>query len=31
MIPIVQQRIEICEKLAGEYGVELYRKIEEGF
>lgn len=31
MIPIVQQRIEIREKLAGEYGVELYRKIEEGF
>lgn len=31
LIPIVQQRIEICEQLAGEYGVELYRKIEEGF
>lgn len=31
MIPIVQQRIEICEQLAGEYGVELYRKIKEGF
>lgn len=27
LIPIVQQRIEICEKLAGEYGVDLYRKI----
>lgn len=31
MIPVVQQRIEICEKLAGEYGVELYRKIKAGY
>ena len=30
MIPIVQQRIEICEKLSGEYAEELYRKILEG-
>ncbi len=26
-IPIVAQRVEICEKLAGEYGRELYREI----
>lgn len=31
MIPVVQQRIEICGKLAGEYGVELYRKIKAGY
>ena len=30
MIPIVQQRIEICEKLSGEYAEELYREILEG-
>ena len=27
MIPIVQQRIEICEKLSGEYAEELYKDI----
>lgn len=27
MIPIVQQRIEICEKLSGEYAEELYMDI----
>lgn len=31
LIPVVQQRIEICGKLAGEYGVELYRKIKAGY
>lgn len=31
LIPVVQQRIEICGKLAGEYGEELYRKIKAGF
>lgn len=30
MIPIVQQRIEICEQLAGEYGIELYKDIVAG-
>lgn len=30
MIPIVEQRVEICEKLAGEYGLELYRRILSG-
>lgn len=30
MIPIVEQRVEICEKLAGEYGVELYQRILSG-
>ncbi len=30
MIPIVQQRIEICEKLSGEYAEELYRDILAG-
>lgn len=29
-IPIVQQRIEICEKLSGEYAEELYREILAG-
>lgn len=28
MIPIVQQRIEICEQLAGNYGVEIYEMID---
>ena len=28
LIPVVRQRIEICGKLAGEYGEELYRKIK---
>lgn len=27
LIPIVQQRIEVCEKLSGEYAEELYREI----
>lgn len=31
LIPVVQQRIEICGKLAGEYGEDLYRKIKAGF
>lgn len=31
LIPVVQQRMEICGKLAGEYGEELYRKIKAGF
>ncbi len=30
LIPIVQQRIEICEKLSGEYSEELYREILAG-
>lgn len=30
MIPIVQQRIEICEKLSGKYAEELYRDILAG-
>ena len=30
LIPIVQQRIEICEKLSGEYMEELYREILAG-
>lgn len=31
LIPVAQQRIEICGKLAGEYGEELYRKIKAGY
>ena len=31
LIPVVRQRLEICGKLAGEYGEELYRKIKAGF
>ena len=31
LIPVVWQRIEICGKLAGEYGEELYRKIKVGY
>ena len=31
LIPVVRQRIEICGKLAGEYGEELYRKIKAGY
>lgn len=30
MIPIVERRVEICEKLAGEYGLELYQRILSG-
>ena len=30
MIPIVQQRIEICKKLSGEYAEELYKDILAG-
>ncbi len=30
LIPIVQQRIEICEKLSGEYAEELYWEILAG-
>lgn len=30
LIPIVQQRIEVCEKLSGEYAEELYREILAG-
>ncbi len=28
MIPIIEQRIEICSMLAGEYGKELYQKLQ---
>lgn len=31
LIPVVRKRIEICGKLAGEYGEELYRKIKAGY
>ena len=31
LIPVVRQRIEICGKLAEEYGEELYRKIKAGY
>lgn len=30
MIPIVCERVEVCSKLAGEYGEELYRQILDG-
>ncbi len=30
LIPIVQQRIEVCGKLSGEYAEELYREILAG-
>ncbi len=30
LIPIVQQRMEICEKLSGEYGDKLYNDILNG-
>ena len=31
LIPIIEQRIEICSHLAGEYGKELYQKLlDEG-
>lgn len=30
MIPIVERRVEICEKLSGEYGLELYQRILSG-
>ena len=30
LIPIVQERIRICEQLAGEYGTELYERIKSG-
>ena len=31
LIPIIEQRIEICSQLAGEYGKELYQKLlDEG-
>ena len=30
LIPIVQQRIEICQNLSGEYAEELYREILAG-
>ena len=29
-IPVVQQRIEICEQLSGEYAENLYKEIMEG-
>lgn len=29
-LPIIKQRVEICEQLAGAYGVELYRRIQSG-
>ena len=29
-IPVIKQRIEICEQLAGKYGVELYQRIQNG-
>ena len=31
LIPVIQQRIELCGKLAGEYGEALYRKIKGGY
>lgn len=30
MLPIVEQRIEICAQWAGEYGLEMYQKILAG-
>ena len=30
LIPVVQQRIEICQKLSGDYSEELYREIQAG-
>ena len=30
IIPLIQQRIDICEKLSGEYAEELYQQILEG-
>ena len=27
LIPIIKERITICSKLAGNYGIELYNKI----
>lgn len=30
LIPIVQQRIEVCEKLSGEYAEDLYQEILSG-
>ncbi len=30
MIPIVEKRIEICEQLAGEYGMKQYQRIQNG-
>ena len=29
-IPVVQQRIEICDQLSGEYAENLYKEIMEG-
>ena len=29
-IPVVAQRVQICKQLAGEYGVELYERIQNG-
>lgn len=30
LIPVVQERIEMCEKLSGEYAEKLYRDIMDG-
>lgn len=30
LIPVVVQRIDICNQLAGEYGVELFHRIQNG-
>uniref|UniRef100_UPI004056B955 hypothetical protein n=1 Tax=Acetatifactor sp. TaxID=1872090 RepID=UPI004056B955 len=30
LIPIVKKRIEICEQLAGKYGLEQYQRIQNG-
>ena len=30
MLPIIEQRIEICEKLSGDYGKKLYEDILAG-
>ena len=30
MIPIVEKRIEICEQLAGEFGIQQYQRIQNG-
>lgn len=30
MIPIIAERIEICNQLSGEYGQKLYQEILEG-
>lgn len=29
-LPIIAQRVEICQQLSGEYGVELFNRIQKG-